>query len=112
MKQLRLKKKKKLVIVARTKALSAKMGGDTRKLSHDHHRCHPTSRSGGQRPRSDPDARSRPARSPRDRAWRLGPGGVRLARGHDHTARGLRDLSPPRPPRRAVDPAPGRGTLE
>jgi len=37
MKQLRLKKKKKLVIVARTKALSAKMGGDTQKLSHDHY---------------------------------------------------------------------------
>jgi len=37
MKQFRLKKKKKFVIVARTKALSARMGGDTRKLSHDYH---------------------------------------------------------------------------
>src|SRR6059036_2094766 len=64
MKQLRLKKKKKLVIVARANALSAKMGDDTRKLSHDHDRRHASRCPRGERPRSDPDARSRAARPP------------------------------------------------
>src|SRR5213594_2359298 len=80
MKQLRLKKKKKLVIVARANALSAKMGDDTRKLSHDHDRRHASRCPRGERPRSDPDARSRAAGPPRNRAWRLGARRVRRAR--------------------------------
>src|SRR5437867_6289341 len=106
MKQLRLKKKKKLVIVARTKALSAKMGDDTRKLSHERHRCHASSRPGSQRPRPGPHPRSRAPGAPRRRARRLGARGVRRARGRDRAARGRRHLSPPRPPRPAADPAP------
>src|SRR5215510_15872390 len=98
MKQLRPKKKKKLVIVARMKALSAKMGDDTRKLSHDHHRCHASPRARGERARFDSDARSRAPGVAGNGAWRLGPRGVRRAGGGDRATRSFRHLPSPSAP--------------
>src|SRR5713101_8082687 len=106
MKQFRLKKKKKLVIVARTNALSARMGDDTRKLSHDHDRRHASPCPRGERPRSDPDARSRAAGPPRNRSRRLGARRVRCAGGRVGAARGIRHLSPARPARHAAHAPP------